>query len=297
MKTAWQTYVLTAAMLLTLVQVQAAGADLPSAVVSDPVRDPKFPAANQPLSIPSGDASMNGLLMQASGSASKPTLLLRHGLPGDEKNLDLAQAIRRSGWNVLTVNYRGNWGSPGVFSIAGAVDDAAAAMAYLRRPEIAVKYRIDPNRLAIGGHSMGGFAAAYYASRHPELVGLLLLDFWNVGAVGKKLRDDPANRPAFVRARSAAAAVLPGASGEALTEEILRRADDWDVMAMVPAMAAVPTLIIGATGGNAERSKALAEAIGKHKGKVNSITLTSDHAFSDHRVTLSGIVVDWLQGK
>ena len=41
-----------------------------------------------------------------------------HGLPGNERNLDLAQAIRRAGWDVLTFTYRGAWGSPGDFSIS-----------------------------------------------------------------------------------------------------------------------------------------------------------------------------------
>ncbi|MFD3266336.1 hypothetical protein [Phenylobacterium ferrooxidans] len=32
---------------------------------------------------------------------------------GNEKNLDLAQAVRRAGWNAAAFNYRGSWGSPG----------------------------------------------------------------------------------------------------------------------------------------------------------------------------------------
>ena len=47
------------------------------------------------------------------GAGRRPTVVLLHGLPGNEKNLDLAQAIRRAGWNVVTFNYRGSWGSPG----------------------------------------------------------------------------------------------------------------------------------------------------------------------------------------
>jgi len=34
-------------------------------------------------------------------------VILFHGLPGNEQNLDLAQAIRRANWNVLTLHYRG----------------------------------------------------------------------------------------------------------------------------------------------------------------------------------------------
>ena len=39
-----------------------------------------------------------------------PVLLL-HGFPGNEKNLDLAQDLRADGFNVLFFHYRGAWGS------------------------------------------------------------------------------------------------------------------------------------------------------------------------------------------
>ena len=293
MKTAWRLHVLVAALLLASVGAQAA---LPPAVASDPARDPKYPAHNEALLIPSGGASMNTVLMQASGAAPKPTLLLLHGLPGNEQNLDLAQAIRRAGWNVLTMHYRGSWGSAGRFSIAGAVEDAEAAMTYLRRPDIAAKYRIDTSRLAIGGHSMGGFAAAQYAASHPEVAGLVLLDAWNIGAAGKALRAKPETREAAVLGIAEDLGTsLSGATADSLVDEVLRHADDWDLISLAPALAATPTLIVGAVAGGGERNKALAAAIVKNKGKVSSFTLDSDHAFADHRLALSGIVVDWLQ--
>ena len=54
--------------------------------------------------------------------------------PATKKNLDLAQEIRRAGWDVLYFNYRGSWGSPGDFSFShGGIEDTAAAIAYLRK--------------------------------------------------------------------------------------------------------------------------------------------------------------------
>lgn len=134
----------------------------PHAVVADTVRDARHPAANQQLLITSGGLGMNALLL--------------HGLPGNEQNLDLAQAVRRAGWNVLTMHYRGGWGSPGNFGIAGAIEDGEAAMAFLKQPDNGAKYDIDARRVVIGVHSLGGFVAALYAAAHPELPGLVLLD-------------------------------------------------------------------------------------------------------------------------
>jgi pimeloyl-ACP methyl ester carboxylesterase len=252
--------------------------------------------------IPSGGVGMNALFLLAAGESAKPTLLLLHGLPGNEQNLDLAQAIRRAGWNVLTMHYRGSWGSPGTFSLAGAVEDAAAAMAFLRQPENAAKYGIDPHRLVIGGHSMGGFAAAQYvaaqdAAAHPDVAGVVLIDAWNVGADGKELRAHPETRAAAIaEIGDDFGNSLAGTDAAHLAEEVERHADDWDLLALAPSLAAPPTLVIGAKYGGGAANKALADAIrAQRKGKVSSLTLDSDHSFADHRIALAAAVVDWLQ--
>src|SRR5579872_5306424 len=166
MKAAWSVPTLAAALAAGLlssfvaVAAPAATAPLPRAVVADPARDAKHPAANRQVLIPSGGVGMNALFLLAAGDGPKPTLLLLHGLPGNEQNLDLAQAVRRAGWNVLTLHYRGSWGSPGTFSLQHVLEDAKAAEAFVNDPAVATKYGIDRRRIVLGGHSMGGFAAA-----------------------------------------------------------------------------------------------------------------------------------------
>ena len=86
---------------------------------------------------------MNALFFLAAGAGPHPTMLLLHGLPGNERNLDLAQAVRRAGWNVLTFTYRGAWGSEGDFSISNAFEDTRAAMDFLRSDEAISAYGID----------------------------------------------------------------------------------------------------------------------------------------------------------
>jgi pimeloyl-ACP methyl ester carboxylesterase len=240
---------------------------------------------------------MNALFFLAAGSGPKPTLLLLHGLPGNEQNLDLAQAIRRAGWNVLTMHYRGSWGSPGTFSLAGAVEDAEAAMAFLRQPGNAAKYSIDPHRILIGGHSMGGFAAALYAGTHPDVAGVVLIDAWNVGADGKDLRAHPEKRAAATAEMGDDFGnSLAGTDAAHLVEEVERHAEDWDLLTLAPALAAEPALVIGATYGGGAANKALADAIrAQRKGKLSSLTIDSDHSFADHRIALSAAVVGWLQ--
>jgi len=264
--------------------------------VTDPAPDAAHPTSNKQLLVPSGGVGMNALFLLASGDGPKPTLILLHGLPGNERNLDLAQAVRRAGWNVLTFTYRGAWGSPGNFSIAGAVDDTAAAVAYLHRPEVAAKYDVDPARIVLGGHSMGGFAAAQYAATHDDVAALMLLEAWNVGAEGRTLRADPATRPAFVAGIDDIGNSLVGADPESLTVEIEHGPDAWDLVTLAPKLTQRPVLVVWADRALADSNHALADALGAAGAKRLTIEhFPTDHAFSDHRIALSRTVVAWLQ--
>src|ERR1700761_9329777 len=116
---------------------------IPAAIFTDPPADAAHPPRMEVLHIPSGGVEINGVAYLASGAGVHPTLVLLHGLPGNEKNLDLAQAARRAGWNVVTFNYRGSWGSPGSFSFEGNLADAKAVLAYVRAPDHAKALGVD----------------------------------------------------------------------------------------------------------------------------------------------------------
>lgn len=112
------------------------------------------------VSFDSAGSRLQGFLFQWSGLGPRPTLLLLHGIPGTEQNIDIARAIHRKRWNCLVFHYRGCWGSGGKYSIPGILDDSAMAARFLRDQEI-----VDTDRMAIAGLSLGGWAAVAHASR------------------------------------------------------------------------------------------------------------------------------------
>src|ERR1017187_9108362 len=117
--------------------------NVPPAIFTDPPPDRAHPAKMTVVHIPTHGLLINGVVYQASGAGPHPTVVICHGLPGNEKNLDLAQAARRAGWHALTFNYRGSWGSPGNFRFAQNPEDAAAVLENLRRPSNAAALGID----------------------------------------------------------------------------------------------------------------------------------------------------------
>lgn len=275
--------------------VSALGA-VPTAVIEDPAPDAAHPPRSAQVLVPSHGSEMNALFYLAGGAGPHPTLVLLHGFPGNEQNLDLAQAVRRAGWNVLTMHYRGSWGSPGVFSITHVLEDADAAVAFVRRPEVAAKYGIDANRVVLGGHSMGGFATAAHARTDPALLGVLLLDAWNVGADGERFAAlGGAQRKAQIaESFDDLGHSLHGATPDGIAAEIIAHRRAWDLQAWAGDLTRRPLLVVGAAKALGEQNRLLAEGVRRAGGAVTGITLPSDHAFQDHRIALAGLVVDWL---
>jgi uncharacterized protein len=270
---------------------------IPASVISDPAPDAGHPPRSAQVLVPSGGVGMNALFYLAGGVGPHPTVVLLHGLPGNEQNLDLAQAIRRAGWNVLTLHYRGSWGSPGVFSIQHVMQDADAAVAYVRQPDVAAKFGIDTRRIVLGGHSMGGFATAAHARADPHLLGAFLLDAWNVG--------DTADLFAAAHGAARAALVaeafddfgnsLHGATATGIAAEIIAHRAQWNTLGWARELTHSPLLVIGSSKAEGGQNRKLAEAVAAAGGRVTAITVTTDHGFQDHRIALAAQVVDWLQ--
>jgi pimeloyl-ACP methyl ester carboxylesterase len=271
---------------------------VPSAVTADPPRDPAHPARSSQVLIPSGGTEMNGLIYIAAGAGPHPTVILLHGFPGNEQNLDLAQAIRRAGWNVLTLHYRGSWGSPGTFSIAHAIEDGDAAVTFLRRPEVAASYQVDRERLVLGGHSMGGFVSAAHARHDPALLGTFLIDAWNTGADGVKFAalGKQARHAEALKQIDDLGHSLQGADEDSTVAELIAHKADWNFQNWAPQLTARPLLVVGAAYANGAENHRLAAAVAAAGGKVEDYTLDSDHSFQDHRIALESIVVTWLNG-
>lgn len=276
---------------------QEAARVIPPAVISDPAPDPSHPPSSAEVLVPSHGVGMNGLFYLAGGAGTHPTMILLHGFPGNEQNLDLAQAVRRAGWNVLTLHYRGAWGSPGTFSVAHVLEDVDAAVEFVRRPDVAARFSIDTRTLVLGGHSMGGFATAAHARHDPGLQGVVLIDAWNAGSTAEQMSRVPArDLPAAANKRfDDLGNSLQGATALSVVEETIAHRSDWNYLSWASQLTHQPLLVIGASRGRGEDNRNLAQAVAAAGGKVTAVTFDTDHSFQDHRIALAAEVVSWLQ--
>lgn len=91
-----------------------------------------------------------------------PAVLLLHGYPGAEKNVDVQRELLKRGVASFALHFRGAWGSEGRYGFADLPEQARAGLRFLARQPF-----VDPRRLAVFGFSMGGWTALHLASMAP----------------------------------------------------------------------------------------------------------------------------------
>jgi len=277
------------AVFLTAAVASTSAQSVPKAIYSDPPTDSTHPASMTVLHIPSHGVSINGLLYTPAGAGPHPTLVICHGLPGNEKNLDLAQAVRRAGWNAVTFNYRGSWGSPGVFRFAQNLEDADAVLAYLRDPANSAKLGVDPKRIAIAGHSMGGWVTAKTAAHDHELIGAILISAADMGKMGSLPQEK------IVAMMADDMESLNGVTAQSMADEVVAHARDFQLDSTVNGLRAIPLLVLSADDGLAPATDALVSAVRAMGNQhVISIHQATDHSWSDHRIYLESTILQWL---
>ena len=217
-----------------------------------------------------------GGFYRAEGSGPRPTAILLHGVPGVEKNLDVAYELRDKGWNCLYFHYRGCWGSEGTYSFEGALEDVAVATEWvLAQPEV------DPHRLAVVGNSFGGYlalSATAVESRYRATVSITPLV-------------DPATATIPIELLNEFAAMLTGVTGADLKAQ-------WESLAPILGMKADldarPILLI--TGDRDELFPASHyESLAAELAELTWKRIADgDHLFSLYRKQLVKMAVDWL---
>jgi pimeloyl-ACP methyl ester carboxylesterase len=279
-----------------VVAVCCAGVALPAqqvplAIYTDPPLDTQHPARMEVLHIPSGDVKINGVAYLAAGAGAHPTFVLLHGLPGNEKNLDLAQAVRRAGWNAITFNYRGSWGSPGAFRFAQTMEDADAVLAFLRDTANANNFGIDTTQLVLAGHSMGGWVTVHTAAHDHRLRGAVLISAADMAALTGN-----APRSQIVAGMAGNMESLAGTTPEQMADELLAHKDTWNFAVLYDSLASVPMLVITADDGLAPMNDALVAAMhARGNDNVTTVHFATDHSYSAKRIALESTVIRWLQ--
>jgi uncharacterized protein len=284
----------------TLLMAAALNAQTSASPISvDPPADSSNPASLVEIAVPSHGAQLLGAFYLASGAQPHPTAIIYHGFPGYEQNLDLAQALRRAGYNVVAVHYRGSWGVTGNFSFQHAIEDADSEVEWITSADVARKYHVDVARIVLIGHSMGGYMALSAAAHHAGVAAAVSISGASLGLhfAGWKPEDrDKAVGQYAGRTDPADLLPLAGTSANALGGEVFDHRNEWDFLKLAPALGKRPVLLITANDGTGSNSEALLQALKAHGNTQSQHTeIETDHLFSDHRIALENTLLTWLK--
>ena len=254
-----------------------------------------IPAGNLTLIMESHGSTIFGRILMpsvASEEARTPVALFLHGYPGVEKNQDMPQAFRRAGMATVEFSYRGVWGSHGHYCLSHLIEDTETVLAHLR--ENAGKYRIDPERIYIIGHSMGGFTAVNVLARGAAVRGAVIMAPCDMGYC---YEEDPADYLATMKKQELGFFAVPHANY--MHEDVAAHAAEWRFIRLADRLTAVPIRFIGGTFDTAvppqQHIFPLLEELRRRNGDVTYAELPDGHTFPSHRITLTKMVYRYIQ--
>ena len=237
-----------------------------------------YPATSEEITITIGNDSIAAFGMFAAGKEKKETVILLHGLPGNERNLDLAQELRRNGRNVIYFNYRGSWGSQGEFLYSNCIEDVKEVMDFFSSSENSKKYRIKADSYILFGHSLGGGIALLSGAKDASVKKIAVYSPFNVNTAPIEALDwtkDYLNGLFMLNVDS-----------EKFITELKENQDSFNPLNYKNELNKKNLLILDEN----DRNKDWIEQL----DNVEYLVMKTDHSFSDKRVELIKKVVEWI---
>ena len=256
-----------------------------------PTVDPNHPPATVEFTLASHDGTLNGHVYLADGGGPHPTVVLLHGYPGNEKNLDVAQALRRAGLNAVFFHPRGAWGSKGTWSLANSLADLDRIIAEARsNPD----WRAD-QRIGLLGHSMGGFLTVAATAQNPAVSCGAALAAPNLALY---TNDAAGNRDRL----SVPPAPQVWAASYTLWGEIVAAGQAFNTERLAKQLAAKPVLLIAGANDavvdpTMHHTPVVNEIRRQGGGQLEALVLPADHAFSTQRMALTRAIVEFFTSR
>lgn len=246
--------------------------------------DEFYPGGQVEIQIPSSGSTMYGFAYTADGKGPHPTVVLLHGLPGNERSLDVAQSLRRAGYNVIYFNYRGTWGSKGTFGFQNAIDDAKAMVDYLTDSLNSAALKVDPERIAFYGHSMGAGISMLAGLKDPRVKGVIGISVFNPYTL---LQGKPARGTLISLKEYLLTLGMLNCDPDKFLNDVLANIQNYDIGKLI-SQSKKPVLVIDEHMNNTEFTD-----FNKRKNFTYKLWNT-DHAFSNRRIALTKEVKNWL---
>ena len=260
-----------------------------SIVLRDISWDKSSPASTIDLIFPSAGSLLNGFIYKANGAQKHPTLLLLHGYPGNERNLDIAQVVRAHGWNVIYFDYRGSWGSQGKFSFKNCVEDVINVVSFCKKYQDSLQ--IDTSNIVLFGHSMAGWISIKAIQQLPGIKKVFLLSIWDIyNQYKRQLKGAELNAYNMNPDSVGQFFVLNGSLKDRF-QPVIDRDEYFDLEKNIDSLKGKQIIMLD----EHDRNKKIAEAIQNlHPVYFKYYVWQTNHVFTNKRVSLMNMVLSFL---
>ena len=216
-----------------------------------------------------------------------PVVVMLHGHPGGDKNLDIGEALRANGYAVAVVSYRGVWGSHGDYLLTHNIEDVISTVHYLRQN--ADTYRLDPEQVFLFGHSMGGFSALNAMARGLQVSGAVLMAPYDAGY---KYLYDRTNFDDVMACKKRGYFHL--SSENALEEDAAIHAESWNFRNLLDKLdKSIPYCFVdGTKDTTSEHMGPVVKEMEQAGFRVSYHLLEDGHMFPLHRATIARIALE-----
>jgi len=259
-----------------------------SIVLRDIVRDSSSPAGFLELAIPSGNSVMQGFIYKANGRQKHPTLLLLHGFPGNERNLDLAQVVRARGWNVIYFNYRGSWGSQGQFSFKNCVEDVVNVVGFCKKYQDSLK--IDISNIVLFGHSMGGWVCLKALQQLANVKKGFALSTWNIYGEFRNIKSE---QQIITKVKEEGGEIFVlNTPTKAIFETVVKESDYFNLSKDAKSLSDKQIIMLDEHSNNKEIADAIKSS---NHAYFDYEVWQTDHPFTNKRISLINKVLEFLE--
>jgi esterase/lipase len=256
-----------------------------------------------PVTFESKGAKIHALFYRGFGVEPLSTVILCHGFTGSNTDvLGLGESLMKEGFNAFAFNYRGTWGSEGMFTIANSLEDVVSAIHYVKSSSTIRELNIDPSSITVLGWSYGGGMALLGSLNDPTIRRVAYIAGGNLSEVARMMKQSAEFKQAILKMtdKGIADSGFNSLSAEELFADLFADMDKYDLVKHAEAISSKDVLIIGGWRDQENTIEhhilPLVRALQRHEAKQVQIEIfDSDHLFTNVRNQLTDRILSWLR--
>lgn len=256
-----------------------------------------------PLDFTSAQQKLKAYFFPSVTGVVKATVIFLQGFPGIEGDELICEQLAQCDLNVLTFNYRGTFRSEGFFSFPNAVADVGAALAFVKGSDRLSPYTINPEKIVLGGWSLGGALVPPAACLHPEFAQIFSIAGRDFGKEARKIaRDNKYSLEVTRNLEAIRTPIGPVNFRDNLLAELIENQEVFDLENLAPFLKDRKILLIsGWEDGVVPVEDNLLPfyhaLVSNGAQKVSIEVLQDDHEFSKSKDMLVEIITDWFHAE